>query len=38
MYDYHIFCCVNERPDSAIRECCKKEFIGFKKSHEKKNK
>lgn len=24
IYDYHIFCCVNERPDSAIRECCKK--------------
>ena len=23
MYDYHIFCCVNERPESAIRECCK---------------
>ena len=23
-YNYHIFCCVNERPDSAIRGCCKK--------------
>ena len=20
----HIFCCVNERPDSAVRECCMK--------------
>ena len=37
MYDYHIFCCVNERPASAVRECCKKKFINFKKSHEKKN-
>ena len=24
MYDHHIFCCVNERPNSAVRECCKK--------------
>lgn len=24
MYQYHIFCCVNERPESAVRECCKK--------------
>ena len=23
-YDFHIFCCVNERPASAVRECCKK--------------
>ena len=37
MYDYHIFCCVNERPDSAVRDCCrKKKFFDFKKSHEKK--
>ena len=21
---FHIFCCVNERPDSAVRECCMK--------------
>ena len=37
MYQYHIFCCVNERPKSAVRECCKKKkFINFKKSYEKK--
>ena len=23
-FDFHVFCCVNERPDSAVRECCKK--------------
>ena len=23
-FDFHVFCGVNERPDSAVRECCKK--------------
>ena len=23
-YDFHVFCCVNERPESAVRECCKR--------------
>ena len=26
-YEFHIFCCVNERPDSAVRECCMKKKI-----------
>ena len=21
-FKFHIFCCVNKRPDSAVRECC----------------
>lgn len=24
IYKYHVFCCINERPDSAQRECCMK--------------
>ena len=23
-FKFHIFCCVNERPESAVRECCMK--------------
>ena len=23
-YKYHIFCCVNQRPENAKRECCQK--------------
>ena len=36
LYDYHIFCCVNERPDSAIRECCKKKNSLVLRNHMKK--
>ena len=36
MYDYHIFCCVNERPDSAVRGCCKKKNSLILRNHMKK--
>ena len=36
MYDYHIFCCVNERPESAVRECCKKKNSLYLRNHMKK--
>tara|TARA_Y100000991_G_scaffold92888_1_gene70115 strand:+ start:869 stop:1174 length:306 start_codon:yes stop_codon:yes gene_type:complete len=36
MYDYHIFCCVNERPASAVRECCKKKNSLILRNHMKK--
>jgi hypothetical protein len=36
MYDYHIFCCVNERPDSAVRECCRKKNSLILRNHMKK--
>ena len=36
MYDYHIFCCVNERPDSAVRECCRKKNSLIIRNHMKK--
>ena len=35
-YDFHIFCCVNERPPSAVRECCKKKCLRVESLHEKK--
>ena len=22
MYKHHVFCCTNQRPDGAVRECC----------------
>ena len=36
MYQYHIFCCVNERPESAVRECCKKKNSLILRNHMKK--
>ena len=36
-YDFHIFCCVNERPASAVRECCKKKNALELRTYMKKN-
>ena len=34
---FHIFCCVNERPDSAVRECCMKKNSLELRNYMKKN-